>query len=124
MDFALSERAAVFRADVKAFLAEQVTDEVVGAMHESGTFNDRGLNGALADAGLLAGAVPGYGNRDPVELYILFNELEKAGAPYDGLAVTMLVAGVVHSVGTDFHRTEVLERLITCLLYTSPSPRD
>ena len=125
MDFALSERAAVFRADVKAFLAEQVTDEVVGAMHESGTFNDRGLNGALADAGLLAGAVPGYGNRDPVELYILFNELEKAGAPYDGLAVTMLVAGVVHSVGTDFHRTEVLERLITgrhncCLGYSEP----
>ena len=37
MDFALSERAADFRADVKAFLAEQVTDEVVGAMHESGT---------------------------------------------------------------------------------------
>ncbi len=125
MDFALSDRAAVFRADVKAFLAEQVTDEVVGAMHESGTFNDRGLNGALADAGLLAGAVPGYGNRDPVELYILFNELEKAGAPYDGLAVTMLVAGVVHSVGTDFHRTEVLERLITgrhncCLGYSEP----
>ena len=125
MDFALSERATVFRADVKAFLAEQVIDEVVGAMHESGTFNDRGLNGALADAGLLAGAVPGYGNRDPVELYILFNELEKAGAPYDGLAVTMLVAGVVHSVGTDFHRTEVLERLITgrhncCLGYSEP----
>ena len=121
MDFALSERAAVFRAYVKAFLA----DEVVGTMHESGTFNDRGLNGALADAGLLAGAVPGYGDRDPVELYILFNELEKAGAPYDGLAVTMLVAGVVHSVGTDFHRTEVLERLITgrhncCLGYSEP----
>ena len=125
MDFTLSERAADFRADVKAFLPEQVTDEVVGTMHESGTFNDRGLNGALAAAGLLAGAVPGYGNRDPVELYILFNELEKVGAPYDGLAVTMLVAGVVHSVGTDFHRTEVLERLITgrhncCLGYSEP----
>ena len=125
MDFALSDRAAVFRADVKAFLAEQVTDEVIGAMHESGTFNDRDLNEALALAGLLEGAVPGYGDRDPIELYVLFNELEKAGAPYDGLAVSMLVAGVVNAVGTNFHRTEMLDKLLTgrfncCLGYSEP----
>ena len=125
MDFSLGPQAAEFRDQIRAFVAEHLTTEVVDRMHATGTFNDRGLNGALADAGLLAGAVPGYGDRDPIELYVLFNELEKAGAPYDGLAVTMLVAGVVNAVGTDFHREAVLDRLLTgryncCLGYSEP----
>ena len=125
MDFSLGLQAAEFRDQIRAFVAEHLTTEVVDRMHATGTFNDRDLNGALADAGLLAGAVPGYGDRDPIELYVLFNELEKAGAPYDGLAVTMLVAGVVNAVGTDFHREAVLDRLLTgryncCLGYSEP----
>ena len=113
MDFSLGPRATRFRSEVKVFLAEHLTSETIARMHESGTFNDRDLNEALALAGLLEGAVPGYGDRDPIELYVLFNELEKAGAPYDGLAVSMLVAGVVNAVGTDFHRTEMLDKLLT-----------
>ena len=125
MDFSLSAGAVEFRAEVKAFIADHLTTEVVDQMHATGTFNDKAFNAALADAGLLAGAVPGYGDRDPIELYILFNELEKAGAPYDGLAVTMLVAGVVNAVGTDFHRNRVLQKLLTgrfncCLGYSEP----
>ncbi|MDP6976471.1 MAG: acyl-CoA dehydrogenase family protein [Acidimicrobiales bacterium] len=125
MDFALSSHAAAFRDEVRAFLEAHLTADVIDAMHRTGTFNDKDLNGALADAGLLAGAVPGYGDRDPIELYVLFNELEKAGAPYDGLAVTMLVAGIVNAVGTDFHREEVLPKLLTgrhncCLGYSEP----
>ena len=125
MDFSLSPGAVEFRAEVKAFIADHLTTEVVDQMHATGTFNDKTFNAALADAGLLAGAVPGYGDRDPIELYILFNELEKAGAPYDGLAVTMLVAGVVNAVGTDFHRNRVLQKLLTgrfncCLGYSEP----
>ena len=125
MDFSLSPGAVEFRAEVKAFIADHLTTEVVDQMHATGTFNDKTFNAALADAGLLAGAVPGYGDRDPIELYILFNELEKAGAPYDGLAVTMLVAGVVNAVGTDFHRSRVLQKLLTgrfncCLGYSEP----
>ncbi|MFT6549252.1 MAG: alkylation response protein AidB-like acyl-CoA dehydrogenase [Acidimicrobiales bacterium] len=125
MDFSLSPGAVEFRAEVKAFIADHLTTEVVDQMHATGTFNDKAFNAALADAGLLAGAVPGYGDRDPIELYLLFNELEKAGAPYDGLAVTMLVAGVINAVGTDFHRSRVLEKLLTgrfncCLGYSEP----
>ena len=125
MDFSLSPGAIEFRAEVKAFIADHLTTEVVDQMHATGTFNDKAFNAALADAGLLAGAVPGYGDRDPIELYLLFNELEKAGAPYDGLAVTMLVAGVINAVGTDFHRSRVLEKLLTgrfncCLGYSEP----
>ena len=125
MDFALSPRAEAFRSEVRAFLDSNLTDKIVDTMHRTGTFNDKDFNAALAEAGLLAGAIPGYGDRDPIELYILFNELEKVGAPYDGLAVTMLVAGVVNAVGTDFHREQVLDRLLTgrfncCLGYSEP----
>ena len=125
MDFSLSPRAAEFRTEVMAFLDSHLTGEVIGTMHRTGTFNDKHFNAAMADAGLLAGAVPGYSDRDPIELYVLFNELEKAGAPYDGLAVTMLVAGVINAVGTDFHREQVLDRLLTgrfncCLGYSEP----
>ena len=125
MDFSLSPRTAEFRTEVMAFLDSHLTGEVIDTMHRTGTFNDKHFNAALADAGLLAGAVPGYGDRDPIELYVLFNELEKAGAPYDGLAVTMLVAGVINAVGTDFLREQVLDRLLTgrfncCLGYSEP----
>ena len=125
MDFSLSPRTAEFRTEVMAFLDSHLTDEIIDTMHRTGTFNNKPFNAALADAGLLAGAVPGYGDRDPIELYVLFNELEKAGAPYDGLAVTMLVAGVINAVGTDFLREQVLDRLLTgrfncCLGYSEP----
>ena len=125
MDFELSQKAIDFRSQVKKFISENLTSEITLKMHETGTFNDISFNESLAAEGLLAGAVPGYGDRDPVELYLLFNELEKAGAPYDGLAVTMLVAGVINAVGTEFHREEVLNKLLTgkhncCLGYSEP----
>ena len=125
MDFELSEKAIDFRSQVKKFISENLTTEIISKMHETGTFNDKSFNESLASEGLLAGAVPGYGDRDPVELYLLFNELEKAGAPYDGLAVTMLVAGVINAVGTEFHHEEVLNKLLSgkhncCLGYSEP----
>ena len=33
------------------------------------------------------------GQGDPIELWLLYNELEKAGVPTDALATTMMVAG-------------------------------
>ena len=112
MDFELSEKAIDFRSQVKSFIENNLTSEIISKMHKTGTFNDKSFNEALASEGLLAGAVPGYGDRDPVELYLLFNELEKAGAPYDGLAVTMLVAGIINAVGTEFHHEEILKKLL------------
>ena len=50
MDFALSSRAAAFRDEVRAFLEAHLTADVVDAMHRTGTFNDKDLNGALAEA--------------------------------------------------------------------------
>ena len=36
------------------------------------------------------------GMGDPIELWVLFNELEKAGAPYDGISTSIMIAGVVN----------------------------
>ena len=58
MDFSLGPQTTEFRDQIRVFVAEHLTTEVGDRMHATGTFNDRDLNGALADAGLLAGAVP------------------------------------------------------------------
>lgn len=125
MDFTLSPRAARYRAELKAFLAEHLTPEIIERMHSTGTFHDWGLNRAMAEHGFIRGAIPGLGEGDPVELFILFNELEKAGAPADGLALNVLVGGVIAHVGTDFHKERVLSRIIDgtggcCLGYSEP----
>jgi hypothetical protein len=55
-----------------------VTPEMIDEMHTSGTFTNHTLNRALAKEGMLERAVPGMGMGDPLELWVLFNELEKA----------------------------------------------
>ena len=62
---------------------------------------------------------------DPVQLHILFSEMEKAGAPYEALAVNILVAAVLDVVGSAFHRERVLNPLLAgceniCLGYSEP----
>ena len=39
------------RDEVRAFLAEHLTADVVERMHATGTFNDKDFNGAMAEAG-------------------------------------------------------------------------
>ena len=70
---------------MRRIIAETVTPEVIDRMHTTGTFASPELNRALGGAGFLERAVPGLGKGDPIELWVLFHELEKAGAPYDGL---------------------------------------
>ena len=64
-------------------------------------------------------------SRGPEELAALFREFEIAGAPYDGIAVAMLVASILNDVGSEFHKKEIVPRLlsgesIACLGYTEP----
>ena len=42
---------------------------------------------------------------------MLFHELEKVGAPVDGLSMALMVAGVVAHVGTDMHKEVGLPQL-------------
>jgi len=128
VDFTLSPAAEAFRAEVRAFIAEQLTPEILERTHGSGTLHDWGLHRAMAERGWLSAALPVTGGgqeRDPVELAIFFSELEKAGAPIDGLATTMIVAGVIQQIGTDFQKEHVIPQLVSgealcCLGYSEP----
>ncbi len=125
MNFDLSPDATAFRDEIRAFLAERVTPRRVAVMHETGTFHDAELVAEMGEQGWLERAVPGGANTDPIMLYLLFNELEKAGAAYDGIAITLLVAGVLEHAGTDHHRSTVLPRIysgeaLCCLGYSEP----
>jgi alkylation response protein AidB-like acyl-CoA dehydrogenase len=125
MDFSLSPEATAFRQVVRDVIAETVTPAATDAMHTSGTFDMPELNRAFAARGLLERAVPGLGKGDPIELWILFNELEKAGAPYDGLAINLMIAGVVNAVGTDEQKQRIIPSIVAgeanvCMGYSEP----
>lgn len=124
MDFTLTTEQETFRAAVQATLNAVDTTHVRRSVLETGVAHDNGLNGALAEAGLFFPAVPGP-DRDPVLTHLLFSEMEKAGVPYEGIAVNLLVAGVLESVGTDMQRQQVVAALLSgkknvCLGYTEP----
>jgi alkylation response protein AidB-like acyl-CoA dehydrogenase len=113
VDFALSPELEQYRDEIRALVAEVVTPEVIDRQHATGTFNSYELNRALAARGYLERAVPGLGKGDPVELWLLFHELEKASAPVDGLSMALMIAGVIAHSGTDYQKEVVLPRLLT-----------
>ena len=125
MDFELPPHVIEFRNAVKRIIRDVVTPEMIDEMHTSGTFTNHTLNRALAKEGLLERAVPGMGMGDPLELWVLFNELEKAGAPYDGMSTSIMVAGVVQQVGTEAQRAAMIPTVtsgeaLVCMGYSEP----
>ena len=104
------------RDEVRAFVAEHLTHEVVERVHATGTVHDWGFHRALAAKGWLQGE-----GRDPV----VVDELTRAGAPMDGSGTSMLVARTLELVGTDAQRAEVVPRIhggeiLVCLGYSEP----
>ena len=125
MDFELGPDVIAYRQRVRGIVAAHHTPEAVRVQHETGTFNNPGLNRALAAEGLVERAVPGLGAGDPIELWVLFNEIEKAGAPVDALAVAVMIAGVVQHVGNDRQKAEVIPAVtsgdaLICMGYSEP----
>jgi 3-oxocholest-4-en-26-oyl-CoA dehydrogenase alpha subunit len=125
MNFSLTPETTAYRETVRRIIASTVTPESLDRVHETGTFNVPELNAALAAEGLLERAVPGLGAGDPIELWLLFNELEKAGAPYDGVSVALMVAGVVNAVGTEEQKRRIIPSItsgeaLVCMGYSEP----
>jgi alkylation response protein AidB-like acyl-CoA dehydrogenase len=112
MDFELPPPTQEYRRLVKELIAATVTPEEISRQHETGTYNCAPLNLALAEHGLIERAVPGLGVGDPIELWLLFNELEKAAAPMDGLGVAVMIAGVINHVGTAWQQEQVLPSIL------------
>jgi alkylation response protein AidB-like acyl-CoA dehydrogenase len=125
MDFELPPHVIEYRSTVKRIIRDVVTPEMIDEMHRSGTFNNYELNRALAKEGLLERAVPGLGLGDPLELWVLFNELEKSGAPYDGISVSIMIAGVLQQVGTEDQKQRIIPTItsgesLVCMGYSEP----
>jgi len=125
MDFSLSSAAEEHRQLIRKVITETFTSEMLARQHASGTFDCPEVNRALAEHGLLERAVPGLGKGDPIDLWVFFNELEKAGVPVDGLATSLMVAGVVAHVGTEEQKKQILPSVIegrscVCMGYSEP----
>jgi len=128
MDFHPNTQADAFCQEIRAFLAENWTREGAARIKKSGTQHDWPLHREAAERGWLRSAMPvspDGQSRGPEELAALFREFEIAGAPYDGISVAMIIASILTDVGSEFHKSEVVPRLLSgesvaCLGYTEP----
>jgi alkylation response protein AidB-like acyl-CoA dehydrogenase len=126
MDFSLSPQAEALRQEVRRIIAATVTPEMRAECHRTGTFDMPVVVRALADAGIIERAVPGLGRTDdPIELWVLFNEMEKAGVPFDSMSVALMIAGVIAHVGTDEQKERILPSILegrsrVCMGYSEP----
>jgi alkylation response protein AidB-like acyl-CoA dehydrogenase len=111
MDFGIDERTEAFRREVRAFLAEHLTDEVRARYAATGSAHDWTLHRAMAQRGWIGAAWPvaeGGQGRDPYEMEILYDELQGAGAPTDGFSMTMVVAESLRRIGTPEQKERLL----------------
>jgi alkylation response protein AidB-like acyl-CoA dehydrogenase len=128
MDFRLGEKSEAFRAEVQAFVDEEMTPELEEKLYRSGVSHDEGFTKALAERGYLALSWPvewGGQGRDPLEQMAFQEVLQKADAPTYGTGTTMMVAKVIHKLGTDEQKAEILPpalagEIIICLGFTEP----
>jgi alkylation response protein AidB-like acyl-CoA dehydrogenase len=127
-DFRLDPAVQSFRDEVRAFLAEHVTDQVIEDAHHSGTIHDWGLHRKMADAGWISAGWPaefGGGGRSPLEMNSLSEEMYFSGAPVDGLGVASLVAHTLLIDGTDWQKQTIIPEILSgkamcCLGYSEP----
>jgi hypothetical protein len=70
VDFTLTTEQETFRAAVQATLQAVDTTKIRRSVLETGVAHHNGLNGALAQAGLLLHAVPGP-DRDPARASVV-----------------------------------------------------
>ncbi len=128
MDFRVDPETEAFRAEVRDFIADHLTREVVERALTSGTMHDWGFHQALCERGYLAAGWPkevGGLGRSAIDQVVLNQELYASGAPIDGLNIASMVGATLLLQGTDEHRREVLPRILAgevlpCLGYSEP----
>jgi alkylation response protein AidB-like acyl-CoA dehydrogenase len=128
MDFRLDAETVAFRDEVREFLAEHLTDDIVERALSTGTMHDWSLHRKLCERGYLAAGWPvevGGLGRSAVATTTLMQELYRSGAPVDGMGIAAMVGATLLLRGTDAQRDEVLPRILTgevlcCLGYSEP----
>jgi hypothetical protein len=115
MDFRLGSKSDVFRAEVRAFLEQHLDDEVIEHAHRTGTMHNKDFYRALGEQGWIAAAWPAeYGGqeRDPYEMTALRDELRLAGAPTDGMGLSLIVCQTIRRVATEEQKRDFLPRAL------------
>ena len=112
MDFRLPDEHEVLRSEIRALIDEYVDDDALEASHRTGTNHCAPLAVALGRAGILARAMPGAG-KDPLAMWLLSSEAETAGAPFDSVGMSLVIAGVLDAVGTEAQKQTALAGLLS-----------
>ncbi|HJR26985.1 MAG TPA: acyl-CoA dehydrogenase family protein, partial [Acidimicrobiales bacterium] len=128
MDFRFDPETEAFRAEVRAFLDEHLTRDVIERALTTGTMHDWGFHRALCERGYLAAGWPrevGGLGRSAIDQTLLSQELFGAGAPIDGLSIAAMVGAVLMLRGTEQQRAEIVPRILAgevmcCLGYSEP----
>lgn len=124
----LDEANETFQREIRTFISEHLTNEVLETARSTGTYHDWDFHRAFCAKGYLAAGWPtevGGLGRSPVETNTLMQEMFLAGAPMDGAATTALVAATLLIKGTEEQRTQILPRILngevmSCLGYSEP----
>jgi 3-oxocholest-4-en-26-oyl-CoA dehydrogenase alpha subunit len=130
MDFSrvkLSPNDRAFRDELRAFLKDIVTDEVIARDRETGENFDEGVHLALGAAGYLAADFKdeSEGGFSPVRKRIWNLEIGRAHTPWFHWGTTAMVARAVEQFGSVELKEEVLAGALSgqyrlCLGYTEP----
>jgi alkylation response protein AidB-like acyl-CoA dehydrogenase len=128
MDFRLGEKAEKFGAEVRAWLAENLTPEVIEHEERTGDGINLDAHRKMAERGWVAANWPreyGGQERDPYEMFALDRELQRSAYPVNVCITTSLVGNTLRVIGTERQKRELLPRivrgeLILSLGYTEP----
>ena len=128
MDFRFEPETEAFRAEVRSFINEHLTPEVIQRAHATGTMHDWGFHRALCAKGYLAAGWPtevGGLGRSAIDQCLLAQELYGAGAPIDGLTIAAMVGATLLLRGTEQQQAEVVPGILAgevmcCLGYSEP----
>jgi alkylation response protein AidB-like acyl-CoA dehydrogenase len=128
MDFRFEPETEAFRQEVRAFIDEHLSPEIIHRAHATGTMHDWGFHRALCDKGYLAAGWPtefGGLGRSAIDQCVLMQELYGSGAPIDGLNIAAMVGATLLVCGTDEQKATVLPRILAgevmcCLGYSEP----
>ncbi|MCR9096935.1 MAG: acyl-CoA dehydrogenase family protein [bacterium] len=114
MDFRLGEKAEEVKREIRAFLAENFSEEDRKEAAEDGGGHNWELYRKLAAAGWVSAGWPreyGGGGRDPYEILTLYWELCKAGFPWIGLLNNGFIGHTLMAMGTDYHREHFVPKI-------------
>jgi 3-oxocholest-4-en-26-oyl-CoA dehydrogenase alpha subunit len=113
MDFELDDSLADFREEVRTFLAEELTPEIVERVHHTGVSHDETFVRKLAERGWIGAdwdRNDGVQPLDPYRAHVLVDELTKADAPIYASTTTKMVAKVIRAVGSEELKAKILPR--------------